>query len=427
MIDGTQPLGLALVLSGGGARGAYQVGVLRILAREFPEAVPDILTGVSAGGINAAFLAARQEPYQQKVDELAEMWSNLRIDEVFRVDTQQPGVARVALGRPAAVRRQVAAAAGQEHGRHQAAARSARARAARDRRADRPASTTSLRDGWLRAFALTASSYTTGQSITWVQTREDCAMPAWERPLRKSSMCSLRIDHVMASAALPFFFPAIEVDGAWYGDGGIRLTQPLSPAIHLGAKRIIAVTTRYAKSREEADRPSIVGYPPPAQVAGVLFNAIFLDQLDGDAMQLRQINALIETQPEEQAAWACGRSSCWCCGRRKISDGWRTPTKRTCRRRFRFFTRGLGTRETRSNDMLSLVMFQTDYVKRLIELGEADALAKRADIEKFLRPLARYSPRKRVDRIDPQRAQRRDHAGDERGQDHHAGRQPQTT
>jgi NTE family protein len=243
----------------------------------------------------------------------------------------------------------------------------------------------SLQDGWLRAFALTASSYTTGQSITWVQTREDLAMPAWERPQRKSTPCLLRVDHVMASAALPFFFPAIEVDGAYYGDGGIRLTQPLSPAIHLGAKRIIAVTTRYAKSREEADRPSIVGYPPPAQVAGQLFNAIFLDQLDSDALHLRQINGLIAAQPEAERM-----------GLRPIELLVLRPSEDLGRlanayeadlpKAFRFFTRGLGTKETRSNDMLSLVMFQTDYVKRLIELGEQDALAKRAEIAAFLTP-----------------------------------------
>jgi NTE family protein len=377
------PRGLALVLSGGGARGAYQVGVLRILAREFPEAIPDILTGVSAGGINAAFLAARQEPYQQKIDELAEMWSNLRIDEVFNVDLHNLGWRALRWGgrllsggksplppsksmvdtKPLreVLERELQATNGPIEGINR-----------------------SLRDGWLRAFALTASSYTTGQSITWVQTRDDCVMPAWERPLRKSTMCSLRIDHVMASSALPFFFPAIEVDGAWYGDGGIRLTQPLSPAIHLGAKRIIAVTTRYAKSREEADRPSIVGYPPPAQVAGVLFNAIFLDQLDADAMQLRQINALIEAHPEERRL-----------GLRPIELLVLRPTEDLGRlanayevdlpKAFRFFTRGLGTKETRSNDMLSLVMFQTDYVKKLIELGEADALAKRSEIEAFLK------------------------------------------
>jgi NTE family protein len=235
----------------------------------------------------------------------------------------------------------------------------------------------SLNAGWLRAFALTASSYTTGQSITWVQTREDCPMPAWERPQRKSQQCSLRVDHVMASAALPFFFPAIEIDG------GIRLTAPLSPAIHLGATRVLAVTTRYARSREEADRPVITGYPPPAQVAGVLFNAIFLDQLDGDALQLRQINKLIEQQPENERM-----------GLRPIELLVLRPSEDLGRlanhyeadlpKAFRFLTRGLGTKETRSNDMLSLVMFQTDYVRHLIELGQSDAAAKRDQIAKFL-------------------------------------------
>jgi NTE family protein len=375
--------GLALVLSGGGARGAYQVGVLRIIAREFPEAIPEILTGVSAGGINAAFLAARQEPYQQRIDELAEMWSHLRIDEVFSVDLHNIGWRMLRWGGrlisggnsplpPAKsmvdtkplrelLERELHATSGPIEGINQ-----------------------SLHDGWLRAFALTASSYTTGQSITWVQTREDRVMPAWERPLRKSSTCALRIDHVMASAALPFFFPAIEVDGQWYGDGGIRLTQPLSPAIHLGARRIIAVTTRYAKSREEADRHAIVAYPPPAQVAGVLFNAIFLDQLDADAMQLRQINALIEAHAEDKRM---GLRPIELLVLRPSEDLGRLANEYEVElpKAFRFFTRGLGTRETRSNDMLSLVMFQTDYIQRLIELGEADALARCHDIEKFLR------------------------------------------
>src|SRR5262245_5676676 len=374
--------GLALVLSGGGARAAYQVGVLRVLAREFPEAVPDILTGVSAGGINAAFLAARPEPYRKKIDELVEMWSNLRIDEVFSVDIGNIGWRMLRWGGrlvsggksplpPAksmvdtkplrrVLERELHSTDGPIEGINNA-----------------------LRDRWLRAFALTASSYTTGQSITWVQTREDCAMPAWERPLRKSQQCALRVDHVMASSALPFFFPAIEVDGAWYGDGGIRLTAPLSPAIHLGAKKILAVTTRYARSREEADRPLIRNYPPPAQVAGVLFNAIFLDQLDSDALHLRQINELIRQMPDEKRM-----------GLRPIDLLVVRPSEDLGKmanayeaelpKGFRFLTRGLGTRETRSNDMLSLVMFQPDYVKHLLELGEADAERRRADFEAFL-------------------------------------------
>jgi NTE family protein len=189
---------------------------------------------------------------------------------------------------------------------------------------------------------------------------------------------------VVASSALPFFFPAVEVDGAWYGDGGIRLTAPLSPAVHLGARRIIAVSTRYARTRAEADRPAVVGYPPPAQVAGVLYNAIFLDQLDSDALQLQQINRLIARLPEIARE-----------GLRPIQLLMLRPSIDLGRlanayepdlpRAFRFLTRGLGTRETRSNDMLSLVMFQKDYVKRLIELGEADAHARLEDIRRFLR------------------------------------------
>ena len=374
---------LALVLTGGGARAAYQVGVLRQLSRVFPDLAPDVLTGVSAGGINAAYLAAHQEPFAQKLENLVEFWSNLHIEEVFRVDLRDLTSRTVRWG-----------------GRLLAGGRSPlpQARSLVDTTPLRsllervletksgssiPGIARSLKDGWLRAIAFTASSYTTGQSITWVQTREDCAIDTWERPQRKSASCALRVDHVMASSALPFFFPAVEVDGAWYGDGGIRLTAPLSPAVHLGARHILAVSTRYARTREEADRPAVNGYPPPAQVAGVLYNAIFLDQLDSDALHMQQINEFVARLPEKQRQ-----------GLRRIELLVLRPSQDLGRlanayepelpRAFRFLTRGMGTRETRSNDMLSLMMFQSDYVKRLIDLGEDDAMAWLPEIRRFL-------------------------------------------
>ena len=350
MINETGPSGLALVLSGGGARAAYQVGVLRALARECPGVVPDILTGVSAGGINAAFLAARQAPFDEKVEQLAQMWAGLRIDNVFRVDLRDLASRTLRWGGRL-----------MSGGQSPLPAKSfvdtvpLREMLERELQADGGLLNgipNSLNQGWLRSFALTASSYTTGQSITWVQTREDELIPTWERPQRRSEICAIRVDHVMASAALPFFFPAVEVDGGWYGDGGIRLTAPLSPAIHLGAKRILAVSTRYASTSKEADRPQIVGYPPPAQVAGVLFNAIFLDQLDGDAMQLRQLNQLIEGQPEEKRS-----------GLRHIDLFVVRPSQDLGRlanayeadlpKAFRFLTRGLGTREKLFDNMLT--------------------------------------------------------------------------
>jgi NTE family protein len=373
---------LALMFSGGGARAAYQVGFLRLLAREFPDVVPGILTGVSAGGINAAYLATRQEPFAEKVEALAAIWGDIHIDNVFRVDLRDLASRTVRWGgrllsggkHPMPSARSLVDTAPLRELLHRLLATGG---------GEITGIAESLRAGWLRAVALTASSYTTGQSLTWVQTREDRGIQTWERPQRKSVACALRVDHVVASSALPFFFPAVEVDGAWYGDGGIRLTAPLSPAVHLGARRIIAVSTRYARSRAEADRPAITGYPPPAQVAGVLYNAIFLDQLDSDALQLQQVNRLIARLPETARD-----------GLRPIELLMLRPSVDLGRlanayepdlpRAFRFLTRGLGTRETRSNDMLSLVMFQADYVKRLIELGEADAHARLEDIRRFL-------------------------------------------
>jgi NTE family protein len=193
----------------------------------------------------------------------------------------------------------------------------------------------------------------------------------------------MRVDHVLASSALPLLFPAVDVDGAWYGDGGIRLTAPLSPAVHLGARRIMAVSTRYERSTTEADRMVVTGYPPPAQVAGMLLNAVFLDLLDTDALRLEQINALLERLPAEardglrhvdmlilRPSVDLGR----------LANDFEPDLPRT----FRFLVRGLGSRETRSNDLLSLLMFQPDYIARVIAIGEADARARAADIERFL-------------------------------------------
>jgi NTE family protein len=371
---------VALVFTGGGARAAYQVGFLRILAREFPSLVPGILTGVSAGGINAAYLAARPEPFAARIENLAALWSGLRMDDVFRVDLRDLAWRGLRWGgrlmsggkSPLPPAKSLVDTAPLRELLVRVLDGDVLAGVARN-----------LDTGSLHAVALTASSYTTGQSITWVQTRNDGGIHTWQRPQRKSMTCEFRVDHVMASCALPFFFPAIEVDGAWYGDGGIRLTAPLSPAVHLGARRIIAVSTRYARSREEADRPALAGYPPPAQVAGLLYNAIFLDLLDADALHMQQVNSLIAQLPG-------GRYD----GLRHVDLLVLRPSEDLGRlanayepelpRAFRHLTRGLGTRETRSNDLLSLVMFQTDYITRLIEMGESDAAARLPEIRRFL-------------------------------------------
>lgn len=377
----TPPTELALAFGGGGARGAYQVGLLRHLARRHPELRARILTGVSAGAINAAHLVAGEDDFSTRVDKLVGLWSNLEIDDVFRVDTtsilghivrwgaqlayfggrkgvrQMRGLVDTKPLRETLCKALACGPDGAINGIEQRVAR-----------------------GELKALALTATRYDTGQTLTFY---EGDAVHDWERPSRRSEAAKISVDHVMASSALPFFFPAAKVDEHWYGDGGIRLHRPLAPAIHLGATHVLAISTRYARSESEAAASSTAGYPPPAQVIGILMNAIFLDLLDQDAMSLERINALIRRLPEGQRE---GLRPVQLLVMRPSVDLGRLAADYEPRlpRLFRFLTRRLGTRETKSSDLLSLLMFQSDYLKRLIELGEKDAEQRGDEIAEFL-------------------------------------------
>jgi len=365
-------------MGGGGARAAYQVGFLRAVARERPELHVPYLTGVSAGAINAAHLAGHHGTFGQAVEELSGLWSDLHIDDVFRVDLPALGwnLLRWAVqlvGGGAATTRTRGLVDTEPLRRFLSEALHAVD-------GELTGVAHNLRRGRLRAIALSTSSYTTGQSVTWVQ---GSGIPEWERPLRTSRNCTLSVSHVMASSALPLFFPAVELDGAWYGDGGMRLAAPLSPALRLGASKILAISTRYGKSRAEEEDPQVRGYPPPAQIVGVLMNAIFLDLLDHDALRLERLNDLLRKLESEERQ-----------GLRPIDLLVTRPSRDLGRmarefepqlpRGFRFLTRGLGTRETESPDFLSLVLFQPDYLRALMDVGEADAERRMPEILAFL-------------------------------------------
>jgi len=366
-------------MSGGGARAAYQVGLLRWLARRHPELRVSILTGVSAGAINAAFLASHTTSFPQRVDRLVDLWKSLTTEQVFRVDSFSLG--RNVLRLSAKLVSGGAFPAPRSH----AAVDTTplwglleRALNAQEGRL--PGIEENLRQGVLRAVAITTSSYTTNQSITWVQGRD---IEQWERAHRRSFNTKIEVRHVMASSALPMLFPAVEIGGQWFGDGGIRLTAPLSPAVHLGADRILAISTRHQETPSEADEPAVRGYPPPAQILGTILNSIFLDQFDADALTMDRVNKLLEAVPEirergfRPIRMLVLRPSC---DLGRLANDYEADLPRT----FRFLTRGLGTKETRANDLLSLVMFQPDYLARMIDLGEADAEARRDEIDTFV-------------------------------------------
>jgi len=370
--------GLAIVLTGGGARAAYQVGVLSALARRFPEMDVPILSGVSAGAINAAYLASRRGTFKEAALELAQHWGQLEPEAIFRVDA-------LSLSRYAAGWARRLVSGGMASGQAPRSLLDTRPlRALLDKLLVPQGVALSgvdenVRRGVLKAVAIGATSYTTGQGVVWVQGHPD--IQPWRRPRRRGTPTVLTVDHVMASASLPLFFPAVQIHGAWYGDGGIRLATPLSSAIHLGASRILAIATRYERGAGE-DEAVISGYPPPAQVLGVALNAVFLDAIDEDALRVHELNRMLGKLPEEQRELRqikllLVRPS-RDLGRLSRAFEPRLPVA------FRFMMRGLGTRETRSPDMLSLLMFQSDYLRRLVEIGEADVEAKGEEIDAFL-------------------------------------------
>jgi NTE family protein len=371
---------LAIVLDGGGARAAYQVGLLRGLVRHHPDLRLPLLTGVSAGAINATFLAAHRAPPASAIADLARLWADLRVEQVFRVDSASLlssiwhwGLRLVSGGRlvapplrglvdTAPLRRTlegVFSSAGS---------------------VPIDGIQRNLAAGRLVGLAILTSSYTTGRTVAWVEGRN---IADWERPFRHSQQCRLTVDHVMASAALPLFFPAVRLDGAWYGDGGIRLITPLSPAVHLGARRILAFSTRYARNAEEAARPQVRGYPPPAQIGAQLLNAVFLDDHDRDALNLARLNLLLEGLPADRRQ-----------GLRIIDMVFIRPSEDIGRLAAEYEPRlpaplrhmlgGIGTHETTNADLLSLLMFQPEYLRRLMEIGERDFEARADDVAALL-------------------------------------------
>ena len=380
--EGRNSEGLAVALTGGGARGAYQVGVLRALGKHFPDLDFPIVTGVSAGAINAAFLASHPQALGQSAEALTAVWQKISFDDVFRIDL--PWMAgnvwrwllRLGSG-----------------GRHFGSPLDPRGlldttplRALLERVLGTPDRIAGIgrkiERGDLEAIALATVNYGTGQTVNWVQGRQ---IETWERPTRRSHRAELTLDHVLASSSLPLIFPAVRLGRDWFGDGGIRMEAPLSPALHLGARRILAISTRYGRSQSEADVSSIAAYPPPAQILGNLMNAIFLDVLDRDASRLSRLNDLLRTLPEDQRG-----------GLRPVDVLLVRPSqdlgKLSARfepglpKAFRFLTRGLGTRETSSPDFLSLLMFHPGYIQELIAIGERDVESRLDDFRALADP-----------------------------------------
>jgi NTE family protein len=215
--------------------------------------------------------------------------------------------------------------------------------------------------------------------VTWVQGRD---VQPWNFPDRCGIVDTLTVEHIMASSSLPLVFPAANLQNAWHGDGGIRLTAPLAPAVNLGADRVIAISTSIEPGRSEANRPS-ADYPPPATVLSVMLDSVFLDMVDADASELRRMNRLVAEYPKSREL-----------GLRRVDALVIRPSQdlgviatefeNELPRALRHIIRGLGSRDTNRSDVIATLLFQPLFIRKMLEIGERDGLQRSAEIGGFL-------------------------------------------
>lgn len=379
---GTEPTTLGILLSGGGARSAYQAGVIRYIAEAFPEAYFPIQTGVSAGAINAAQIGNHPGTFEEAAEHVVDCWRGLELDQVVEVESSFGMLWSLIWDRSEVPETPPSS---EEIRSRYGLLDTSPLWAYLRRTMDAPDGkftgvANNIDNGRLEALAVVTTNYVTGQTVSWVQGGE---FNEWEYSDRIGKQTELSLDHVMASTAIPLVFPAVQIGDAWYGDGSIRLSAPLAPNVHLGADKILAISTRHRRTPAETEETGVEGYPPTAQIMGVLMNSIFLDALKQDARSLRRINSLLEELPSRKRH-----------GMRPVELLRIRPSVDLARlaheyeedipSSIRWLTTGLGTREMESPDWLSVLLFVPDYIERLLEIGYEDARSEHDRLEEFL-------------------------------------------
>lgn len=368
----------ALILTGGGARAAYQVGVLaaiRDLRGRRPGMPFEILVGTSAGAINATALAVFAHDFNRGVRRLLALWRNLHVSQVYRADTAALLAAGLRWGAALSLGWVV-------RQRPRSLFDNAPLRELLARRLDFEAIERNIADGFLHAISVSASSYTSGENIAFFQ-----AVPqirAWRRAQRLGVRTELGLDHLMASSALPFVFPAVHLHRQHFGDGSMRQLAPISPAIHLGAERVLVIGA--SRLAEESRQPP-VDYPSPAQIAGHALSSIFLDTLAGDLESLQRINQALEVLTPTQREAAGLRL-------RPIETLVIAPSRRLdliagehcgdLPLALRTVLRGIGAMRGEGSALLSYLLFEPGFTRELIALGYQDTMARREEVVRFL-------------------------------------------
>ena len=365
----------ALVLPGGGARGAYQVGVLKAIEEigsgkrnPFP-----IICGTSAGAINAAVLACHAHEFKTGVERLDHFWTTMHCARVYRTDAWTVF--------KSALQWALSLSLG---GRLVANPKSLLDNEPLRRFLGETLQIQGLQDaiaqGSLRGLTITASGYSCASAISFYQGQPE--IEPWQRARRHGKAARISVDHLLASAALPLLFPAVRIGNEYFGDGGMRMLAPLSPAIHLGADRILIITTRDEKPDPSPDQPA--PYPTLGEIGGYLLDTIFMDTLNADLNRLNRINRTLDLLPadaEEKSRL------------KKIESLVIRPSRdlrevthehmHEIPRSVRMLLRSLGGwgRDWR---MASYLLFEAPYCTELIRLGYEDGMSARQEVSEFL-------------------------------------------
>jgi NTE family protein len=374
---------VGLVLSGGGARAAYQVGAIRALADiSGPGPCPfRVVAGLSAGAINGTAVAIGADDFRRTAQRLSGVWMGLTPNSVYRTDF--PKLATLGfrwvkdIGSGGVL--------GRNRANHLLDTQPLRELLTQEFAIERLQD--HFKSGLLRGVAVSATNYQTGTTITFFDGVP--AIKPWIRPGRVAVRERLRIEHIMASSAIPIFFPPIYLDGRFFGDGGIRMTTPTSPAIHIGAEKIVAIGVRYGRSKDETLDINVTGEADTvavSEIAGVLLNAVFLDALDNDVDLLERINKTLAAIPDsERHKHPDLLRRIPCLALRPTEDLGQLASDQYEKfpAMLRHLLRGIGAKGESGWDLLSYLAFQPGYVGKLIELGYEDTMARRDEIQEF--------------------------------------------
>ncbi|SEQ76667.1 NTE family protein [Nitrosomonas sp. Nm51] len=371
---------VGLVLTGGGARAAYQVGVLRAIAEMLPDGARNpfpVICGTSAGAINAASLAVAANEFQEGVRQLEDVWANFHVGQVYRSDFL--GVLKNSM-------HCLVSLFSDDYGRHRAISLldNAPLKSLLSRKIPLRMLQHCIRSGSLHALGITAWGYTSGQSVTFYQAAHE--IEPWKRAQRVGVSTQIRVSHLMASSAIPFFFPPIKLNREFFGDGSMRQLTPISPALHLGADKIMILGV-HKVARELPGRVSTSDYPSLAQIAGHAMNSIFVDGLDVDLERLRRINQTLKLVPPE--AHREKKITL-----RPIDSMMISPSieineiaqqfAQSLPFTMRSLYRAVGAMNPNGSTLLSYVLFEASFCKALIELGHHDALQQKDEILEFI-------------------------------------------